>query len=191
MSTAIIKGSVKDVAQKTGRTLAEAFLFVDAIVIVDTSASMEVRDVPKSELKVSRYDEACEQLRRLQAQLPGKIAVIAFSSSPVYCPNGHAQFLKGSTNLAAALRLIQPADDCDLRFIVISDGEPDNEQDCLTIAQAMKTRIDTIYVGPPDGKGADFLRRLAAIHGGQSSTQAGEILKLGETINKLLTTKTV
>lgn len=186
MSTAIIQGSVGDIARKSGHTLAEAFLLVDAIVIVDTSGSMAQVDVPRSEVKVSRYNEACEQLKRLQAQMPGKIAVLAFSSYPVYCPNGQAQYLAGSTNLAAALRMVQPADDCDLRFIVVSDGEPDNERDCLDIAAKLKTRIDTIYVGPPDGRGIDFLRRLAAIRSGQSATQANEILKLQDTIQHLL-----
>lgn len=185
MSTALI-GSVQDVAQKSGQTLAEAFLLVDAIVIVDVSASMTQVDVPKSEIKVSRYEEACNQLRKLQAQMPGKIAVLAFSSYPVYCPDGQAKMLSGSTNLAAALRMVIPADDCELRFIVVSDGEPDNEQDCLDIAAKLKTRIDTIYIGPPGGRGADFLRRLAAIRAGQSSTEAGEIVKLRETIQRLL-----
>lgn len=186
MSTAVIKGSVGDIARRSGRTLAEAFLLVDAIVIVDTSGSMEQRDVSRSEIKVSRYQEACEQLRKLQAQMPGKIAVIAFSSSPVYCPDGQAKLLSGSTNLAAALEIVIPADDCDLRFIVVSDGEPDNEQACLDIAAKLKTRIDTIYIGPPDGRGKDFLRRLAAIRAGQSATQADEILKLQDTIQHLL-----
>lgn len=186
MSTAIVTGSVGDVAQKLGRTLAEAFLFVDAIVIVDTSASMAQHDVPKSELKCSRYDEAVNQLRKLQAQLPGKIAVISFSNSPVYCPDGNAKFLRGSTNLAAALRLVQAADNCGLRFVVISDGEPDNEQDALDVARGLKTRIDTIYVGPPGGQGIDFLRRLAAIHNGQATSKPDEILHLSDTVQKLL-----
>lgn len=186
MSAAIIQGSVSDIAQKSGRTLAEAFLLVDAIVIVDTSASMEQVDVPKSEVKVSRYDEACEQLGKLQGQIPGKIAVLAFSSYPVYCPDGKARLLSGSTNLAAALRMVQPADDCELRFIVVSDGEPDNEQECLDIAAGLKTRIDTIYIGPPAGRGIDFLRRLAAVRSGQSATQANEIVKLQDTIQALL-----
>lgn len=186
MSTAIVQGSISDMAQKLGRTLAEAFLLVDAIVIVDTSASMSQVDVPKSEVKVSRYAEACEQLKKLQAQMPGKVAVLAFSSYPVYCPSGQPQMLGGSTNLAAALRMVKPADDCELRFIVVSDGEPDNEQDCLDIAAKLRTRIDTIYIGPPGGHGADFLRRLATIRSGQSAAQADEILKLDETIQRLL-----
>jgi hypothetical protein len=186
MSTVALQGSVKDLAQKSGRTLAEAFLLVDAIVIVDTSGSMSQQDVPKSEVKVSRYQEACEQLRKLQAQMPGKIAVIAFSSYPVYCPDGQAKLLSGSTNLAAALQMVIPADDCGLRFIVVSDGEPDNEQECLDIAAKIKTRIDTIYIGPPDGRGIDFLKRLAAIRSGQSATQADEILKLQDTIQRLI-----
>lgn len=186
MSTAIVSGSVRDTAQKSGRTLAEAFLLVDAIVIVDTSASMAQQDVPKSELKCSRYDEAVNQLRKLQMQLPGKIAVISFSSVPVYCPDGNAKFLQGSTNLAAALRLVQAADNCGLRFVVISDGEPDNEQDALDVARGLKTRIDTIYIGPPDGRGIEFLKKLASIHGGQATSKPGEVLRLSETVQKLL-----
>lgn len=186
MSTAIVTGSVGDVARRSGRTLAEAFLFVDAIVIVDTSASMAQQDVPKSELKCSRYDEAVNQLRQLQTQMPGKIAVISFSNTPVYCPDGNAKFLRGSTNLAAALRLVQAADNCGLRFVVISDGEPDNEMDALDVARGLKTRIDTIYIGPPNGKGIEFLQRLASIHGGQAASKPGEVLRLSETVQRLL-----
>lgn len=184
--SAIVTGSVGDVARKTGRTLAEAFLYIDAIVVVDTSASMAQQDVPKSELKCSRYDEAVNQLRRLQAQMPGKIAVISFSSTPVYCPDGNAIFLSGSTDLAAALRLAGTADNCGLRFVVISDGEPDNEVDALAVARNLKTRIDTIYVGPPNGLGIEFLRKLAAVHSGQAATGPDEILKLSDTVQRLL-----
>lgn len=39
-SSSIAKGSLADVARAQGQTLAEAFLSCDAVVIVDTSASM-------------------------------------------------------------------------------------------------------------------------------------------------------
>lgn len=183
----LVQGSVADVAKRSNKTLAEAFLEVDAVVIVDTSASMELIDVLKSEVRVSRYSEACNQLSNLQSSMPGKIAVIAFSSYPIYCPDGHAKLLSGSTNLLGALQMVEPADGSGLRFIVISDGEPDTEEPCIDLARKMETRIDTIYIGPPEGRGRDFLKRLAQAGKGQSATKPNEILQLQETVRELLT----
>jgi len=162
----VVKGSVSQVAEATDRTIEEALMDCEAVVFVDTSASMNAEDSREGR---SRYDVACTELGKLQNQLPGKVAVVSFSSSVVFCPNGTPQFLKGSTDVAGALKYGQRLDRAfDMRFILISDGEPDNETAALKVAAQYRNRIDTIFVGRAGGWGRDFLKRLAAASGGQA-----------------------
>lgn len=166
---AIIPGSVSAIAAQSGKSIAETFLSVDAIILVDISGSMETHDARGGE---SRYTIACAELAKLQATLPGKLALIAFASHPVFTPSGIPPAPTGTTDLAGALRFAKVADTGDMRFIVISDGEPNSEQDALAVAAQYKGRIDTVYVGPEGGEGQAFLQRLAKRQAGQSVTAA-------------------
>jgi len=163
---ALVTGSLQNIAQAKHQSLAETFINADCIVIIDTSSSMDARDLNRQ----SRYERACEELARLQNTLPGKIAVISFASEPIFCPSGIPQPPIGTTDLAKALRFAKVADVADMRFIVISDGQPDSESAALDVVAQYGGRIDVIYVGPEGGPGADFLKRLAKIKGGQSIT---------------------
>lgn len=186
MSTnAIVPGSLSSMATQNGISLAETFIGCDAIVIVDVSGSMDVRDSRGGQ---SRYDVALEELAALQQALPGKIAVIAFSSSPVFVPGGVPPFLGASTNLAGALQFAKVADvpSGDMRFFIISDGEPDERDAALHVAKTYHNRIDTIYVGPESyPRGRDFLMQLAATSGGQSVT-ADRVQELARVTQQLL-----
>ena len=195
-TTSIIPGSLSAIAQNSGGSIAEAFIGADNVIIVDTSASMSAVDDAEvtgswdegiRQTGKTRYERACDELSKLQASLPSKIAVISFSSSAVFCPSGTPTFLHGNTGLAEALRFAQIADGCDLRFIVISDGDPDSKEAALAEAKKFESRIDTIYIGPEDGQGRSFLRRLAAASGGQYNTSAGA-QDLANSVTKLLTT---
>jgi hypothetical protein len=164
----VVRGSLADVASQGGQSLAEAFVTAEAVILCDVSGSMDAHD---SRGGRSRYDVACAELGALQANLPGRLAVIAFSDRPEFVPGGVPPFLSGGTDLAAALRFAKVADVPGMRFIVISDGEPDNAAEALHVAATFTSRIDTVYVGPeafPQGR--EFLERLAARHGGQSVT---------------------
>jgi uncharacterized protein YneF (UPF0154 family) len=88
MTTALVSGSLAALAQQSGKSLAESFIHCDAVVIVDTSASMNDRDARGG---VSRYKAAVEELTALQNALPGKIAVISFSDYAMFCPGGDEQ----------------------------------------------------------------------------------------------------
>lgn len=182
-NTTIVKGSLADVAKATNTTLAESFLNADCIVIVDTSGSMAAEDAPG---RKSRYDAACDELAKLQASLPGKIAVIAFSSQVVFCPNGQPFNLGGGTDLAGALNFAKVADVGDIRFVIISDGQPQDERSALAIAKTYTSRIDVVYVGPEDDFNArNFLDRLAKASGGQSVT-AERVAQLSNKMQLLL-----
>jgi len=169
MSNALTLGSLGAVAQRDHISLAESFLSADALLIVDMSGSMGANDAPGG---ISRYEAAEAELRRLQEQFPGKLAVIAFSDIAEFAPTGIPRRIGNGTNLAGALRFVKPADGTGIKFIVISDGQPDDEQAALDVARTFTDRIDCVYIGPEDGGawgGRAFLERLAKASGGTFS----------------------
>jgi hypothetical protein len=180
---ALVVGSIADVAAKSGTSLAETFINCDAVVLIDVSGSM---DAPDSRDRRTRYDVALEELAALQSHLPGKIAVIAFSDSVVFVPGGQPPFMGSGTDLASALRFAKVADVPDMRFFIISDGSPDDEQAALNVAKSYSNRIDTIFVGPESyPRGREFLETLARASGGQSTT-ADRVQELAAKVETLL-----
>lgn len=178
----VVPGSLQDQATASGGSLAETFLNCDLVVLVDTSGSMIDSDAPGGR---RRYDAACDELAKLQASQPGKIGVIGFSSYPAFCPGGQPPFQKGGTDLAAALDYARLVDGL-CKVVVISDGQPDNEEAALRAARAYTTsEISTVYVGPEGGAGQDFLRKLAAANRGQSVT-AEKTKQLAAKIERLM-----
>ena len=162
-STQIVKGSIAQIAKETGTSIAEAWFNVNAIILVDISASMD--DLARA--GKTRWEVAQEELKNLQNSLPGKLAVIAFSEDATFCPTGAIPPTQSTTEMGKALRFAHIADSIKgMRFIVISDGEPTDESDALDAAGKFKNKIDTIYVGPETGSGRDFLKKLAAKSGG-------------------------
>lgn len=179
-SLAAIPGSLKDLATRQHISLAESFLSADVIVIIDVSGSMGGYDARGGQ---QRYQVACEELTRLQAELPGKVAVIAFSGDVLFVPGGVPPFLGGGTDLAAALEFVRVADGT-VRFVVISDGQPNDGPRALSIARTLTSRIDCIFVGSPNDTAAQaFLRELAQ-HGGRSFVAefAGHLAEKIETL---------
>lgn len=165
MNHSIVPGSVQAVASASGSSIAEAFLGVSIVAIVDTSGSMDTRD---SRGMRRRYNVACDELAQLQAAHPGQVGVIAFSDSAEFCPGGIPPFYGGGTDLARALEFARMADGA-VRFVVISDGYPDDPQRALKVAATMQSEISTVYVGPEgDRQGAEFLALLAKRKGGQA-----------------------
>jgi Mg-chelatase subunit ChlD len=164
-TTQMVKGSLSQIAKETGRTLAESWISVDAVILVDISASMDDRDTSDGS---SRYAVAQRELTKLQETLPGKIAIVAFSEEFTFVPTGLLPPTQSITDLGGALNFTHIADSIpDMRFVVISDGEPTDEDKALRAAKKYKNKIDTIYVGTEDGSGRDFLKKLAAQAGGE------------------------
>lgn len=178
----IVTGSIADVAQRAGQSLAQTFVNAECVILVDTSGSMGSAD---SRGGRTRYDVACEELAALQAAMPGKIAVLSFSDRTMFCPDGKPFNQGGGTDLAGALEFAHVADVPEIRFIVISDGEPDNAPAALAEAKKYRARIDTIFVGPEGGAGRKFLEQLAAASGGQVIT-ADRAKALADSAKRLL-----
>ncbi len=181
--TQVVKGSLTDIAKQNGTSLAETFLSADLIVLVDTSSSMAATDAPGG---LSRYEAACKELANLQVAIPGKVAVISFAhGQPMFCPNGQPFNLEGGTDLAGALTFAKVADVPDMRFVVISDGQPDSEREALKVAATYLNRIDTIFVGPEGAPGRTFLAKLASAKNGQAVT-ADRVAQLASKVQYLL-----
>ena len=181
-NTSIVPGSLAAVAERDGVTLAESFLSADAIVLVDVSGSMGSHDAPGGH---SRYDTACAELAKVQKSLPGKVAVVAFSSDVRFVPGGVPPFDGGGTNLADALRFVQPADGT-VKFIVISDGQPDSESEALSVADRFTSEIDTVFCGSEsDQLGRAFLAKLAR-RGKGRYTESLKTDGLGDNVSLLL-----
>ena len=183
-NNAIVQGSLSAIAAQNNKSIAETFINADVIIIVDTSGSMGAHD---SRGGKSRYDVACEELKNLQTSLPGKLALLSFSDDVIFCPSGIPFNYQGGTQLAKALKFARVADVTGIRFIVLSDGEPDSEDEALKVAKTFNAKIDTIFVGPENGEGREFLKRLAAASGGRGVT-ATQVKELAATVEKLLLT---
>ena len=75
----------------------------------------------------------------------------------MFCPTGVPWNFQGGTDMASALRFAKMADVPGIRFVLISDGEPDSPEATLKEAGRYQNRIDTIFVGPEERPaGRDF-----------------------------------
>ena len=170
MNTAIVPGSIAAIAKDTGKSIAESFLNVDLLAIVDVSGSMSMTDAPGGQ---KRYNAACQELAALQSQYPGKIGVIAFSGHAEFVPGGQPAYMGGDTDIVAALRCARPADGLGIKIVLLSDGEPNDRAATIAEARKFKTHIDTVYIGPEsESRGRDFLRELAQATGGSHQKTA-------------------
>ncbi len=163
-----VEGSLTEESRRTGRSLDKLFMGVEILLVVDQSGSMSTRDGLESR---SRYDQADEELRKLQCKYPGKCGVVAFSSRVQFCPSGVPVRFGGGTNMAKALEFIKPMDGLGKTIFLISDGLPDSEFATIEMARMFKTSINTVFIGN-SGTGKAFLERLARIVGGKSGAGA-------------------
>jgi hypothetical protein len=173
-------------ASQSRKGLAEVFMNCKALVLVDVSGSMELQDCGGR----TRFEVASERLICLQRDHPGSVGIVPWNHNAYFAPNGLPADAFGGTDLVKALSFIKSADGCGMKFIVISDGCPEDEAGALQLASTFKTKIDTIYVGPegPNGEaGRKFMRDLAGVSGGVVVSQSvKEIGILDQTIGKLL-----
>lgn len=158
-----LPGSLADVAGRHGLRVEQAFMMSAVAVLFDSSISM----IQRLRSDETRYEAALRELAALQRGRPGEIAVVSFADAPYFRPSGIPQQPEGRTNLALALEFIRPADEFDMQFVVITDGEPDSEAQALREAKRFRHRLNTVYIGDdPEGEAAHFLAHLARQSGG-------------------------
>jgi len=174
MNNQIVKGSLSEVAQTSGKSLAEVWLDVDAMILVDVSWSM----VGKDNTELSRLDRARKELIRLQGEMSGKLAIVSFSESVEFHANGILPDEQSTTNLTGALKYALRSDAIPgFRFVIISDGEPDNSESALKVAKSFKNKIDTVFIGGDFDGGRKFLEKLSGVSGGKSMSEKAEHLE--------------
>ena len=174
----ITQGSISDLMQREDLSLAESFMACDCVVLFDVSGSMNCYD--NGAAAGTRFDRGLKELKEVQASMPGRFAIIQFADRVDFMPGGvPVMGISGcGTDLTAALKYAQVADEIpDMRFIVISDGQPDNEITAKAVAARYQNRIDTIYIGDERGSGRPFLTELAQASGGSALTSAAENIK--------------
>ena len=174
----ITKGSISDLMQREDVSLAESFMSCDCVVLFDVSGSMNSYDGGIAD--GSRFDRGLKELKEVQASMPGRFAIIQFADKVDFMPGGVPSIgISGvGTDLTAALKYAKVADEIpDMRFIVISDGEPDNRLTAKAVAAQYQNRIDTIYIGEETGSGRSFLTELAEASGGSALSSAAENIK--------------
>jgi hypothetical protein len=183
MTRSMVAGSIAAVAGTKQVPVAEQLLDVQHVLLCDCSGSMDTAD---SRGGRRRIDVAREELAKLQRDLPGRIALIGFSSHAQVLWGGVPPEPMGSTDLAGALEFAKPFDVGGMRFVVISDGEPDSQERALAAARTFTGPISTVYVGPEGGPGAWFLRQLATLAKGKHAT-AERVRELADVVKPLLT----
>lgn len=184
----IADGSLTDMAARYDKSIAEAFIDCDAVVLIDSSSSMAACDVRENDRRYTRFNAACDELRRLQRDLPGKIAVISFGTDVAFCPSGVPSNDSGGTAMHKALEFVKRVDGCDIQIVIISDGEPNSIDETIRVAKSFQTRISTIFVGPDDHPGNRFMKRLADATGGHATrTATDQMDNLSKTVRGLLT----
>jgi len=184
---AIVPGSVADMAARNqGQIIPPS-----VCVLFDISYSMRAEDAVMADgARTSRFLAGAEQLTLLQAQYPGQIILIDFGDLAQVRPGGHPDEPNGmNTFLAPALQLAKELDTGVMRFVIISDGCPQDENPSLEVGQTFLAGIDTIAVGEANN-GAVFLRKLAEATGGTYHRDTSGMRLLGATIRALLPTLT-
>ena len=97
--------------------------------------------------------------------------LFTFDSFCVEIPNPSALWATGGgTALDLGLREIAKLNPC--KTILISDGEPNDEQDALIAAESLTGTISTIHIGDDRDKAAiTFMRKLANLGCGNTYIQ--------------------
>ena len=164
----IVAGSLQAEAARTAVTLAEIMVNMKVLALVDTSFSMKTSDAGDNQ---TRIDRAIHDLTALQRASPGVVGVVSFSDEAIFCAGGQPEDQSSGTDMVKALQYALPYDGL-VRIVMISDGEPNRVEDTLEVARLFKAPIETIYCGPKDGEGCEFLKRLAKLTNGMFAQTA-------------------
>jgi hypothetical protein len=130
-------------------------------LLIDTSSSMDESCRPGK----TRISALRDVVRTIQGDTP--TPMIAFGG-----PYGEeVRFVfdvpepDGGTPLAQAIALAKRHGAT--RLVIISDGEPDNNDAAMREAEAFGGRIDVVFVGPEGSMGSFFLDEMAQKTGGE------------------------
>jgi von Willebrand factor type A domain len=150
-------------------------------ILLDTSGSMN----HKCKENWTRLDI----LRKAVSSLDWESTqIFTFDSTvdPIKSPS-EIEFAGGGTNLTLALEKIMPLNPS--HTIIISDGEPDNQDTSISAANRLTGRISTIFIGDDSDRSAiEFMQELAKIGCGSTSLSnlSSGHAQLSQQIDKLM-----
>jgi hypothetical protein len=162
---AIVTVPAKGSLQATGKNETIALLQAKLLLICDRSASMAEQDAMHGK---ARYEVEDGVVLDLQSEHPGQIVIEAFAESAIVCLDGNLPYPNGgATYIGNALKFAEKLMKNGMRAILITDGEAsDDESAVLRAAEALRGRLDVIYVGPDRGVGRKFLQNIASAANG-------------------------
>ena len=130
------------------------------VVLADVSISMSMRDGGSREGK-TRF----ALLREALQSLPAGVKIVAFSDEAHVTTVEAIRLEEGCTALHKAIRLA--ATFSPVRTVIISDGEPDSENDAQEAVENLTGIVDVVYCGDPKNVVASrFLESLARVGAG-------------------------
>lgn len=196
-----LKGSLADMMKVTGQSLPDLMTNVQAVVVVDLSGSMEERlpidstmPVPASMnygSYITKADLAGVQLKQLQEDHAGAIAVFTFSEECIMVPSGNLKDVSVQDGMWRGTRFLSIVNNpyihrlnrAGKKTIIISDGAAYERDEDLLAAFAGWKSLYTIYIG--DGgmadEGAKLLKKLSdATHGANSINKPASWVKVVE-----------
>ena len=160
---------------------------VDAVLLCDTSGSMERRD---TETGRRRIDHLAEVLSGVLSRRKVR-HVITFDSWVRELTLGPTMDLpepSGGTALDLALDFVADMEERPAQVILITDGEPNSQEAAFEAMRRLPGVVLTAYyVGPDYGLGAiEFLRALAKLGAAGSSASAHSIAKPAKLVATIL-----
>jgi hypothetical protein len=185
----LIAGAAKTLPAETGKTAAYKRRFDGAteavVILADVSGSMD--ESAGGKRKIDHLREALEAVCPPLASRDWPV-MLAFNSA-VRALTSPVEIGSPSGGTALHLAIDEAAKRAPQKTIVISDGQPDDEQAALDAAERLTGLIDVIYCGPEGGAGLAFLRRLARSTGGSVVTcdlkQIGQAQRLVGHVQRL------
>jgi hypothetical protein len=163
---AIVRGSVAAIARERHQgDVARAWMEVEVLVLADVSASMGEMVDGKPAIAYARA-----AVEGIQAEHPGRVALVAYNEHATLLPNGVLPEPSGYTRLAPALELARRLTVAGMHIVIVSDGlwQDHNEAKKLAWALRQTRRLSGIYVGN-DPQGRRALDAICA--GGQTMTR--------------------
>jgi hypothetical protein len=158
----------------------------DSTLLLDCSSSMAAHVNVELKGKINAERRRIDMLRRVvksirlakpavRAMAFGPLhftATVEYSSVRMLEPGEDIPEPSGGTPLAEAIEAATAAGG--KRLVVISDGEPNDQNRALEAARKHGHRIDCIFIGPDNAHdpGEDFLKRLADASGGSYGKDA-------------------
>jgi hypothetical protein len=125
------------------------------VVLADVSISMSARDGGSREGK-TRF----ALLREALQSLPSGVKIVAFSDEAHVTTVEAIRLEEGCTALHKAIQLaatFQP-----VRTVIVSDGEPDSEDEARKAVEKLTGIVDVVYCGDPrNTRASEFLESLA------------------------------